>query len=113
MCTRDEYNRSVQLINAAKRIGINPSCENVQQWLAKQSGLTIDEVKNLILKYHQSQLVDEQIKNYESEENSIFDTESVKNNYLTPEEDLFKSEYALEDLNKIEKAFDSCQSRQK
>lgn len=114
MCTRDEYNRAVQLINTAKRIGKNPNNVNVQQWLAKQSGLTIDEVKNLILKHHQSQIIDEQMKNEESEEEtSIFETDAIKNNYLTPEEELYKTEYALEDLKKIEDAFEGCQTRQK
>ena len=102
MCTRDEYTRAVQLINTAKQFGKNPSNENVQQWLAKQSGLTIDEVKDLIVKYHQSQIVDEQIKNAAEveEETSIFKTDAVENNYLTPEEELYKTEYALEDIKK-------------
>ena len=115
MCTRDEYNRAVQLINTAKRIGKNPSNENVQQWIAKQSGLTIDEVKDLIVKYHQSQIVDEQIKNAAEVEGetSIFETDAVENNYLTPEEELYKTEYALEDIKKIEVAFEGCQIRQK
>lgn len=114
MCTRDEYNRAIQLINTAKRIGKNPNNVNVQQWLAKQSGLTIDEVKNLILKYHQSQIIDEQIKNEESEEEtSIFETDVIKNNYLTPEEELYKIEYAIEDIKKIEDTFEGCQTRQK
>ncbi|WP_294424844.1 hypothetical protein [uncultured Treponema sp.] len=114
MCTNDEYNRAVRLIDAAKKIGKNPGNESVQIWLSKQSGLTLNEVKDLVFKYYQSQIVANQIKNNESEEEiSIFETDSVHNNYLTPEESLFKTEYLLEDLKKIEQAFEKCQERQK
>jgi len=114
MCTKDEYNRAVELVKEAERIGKNPSNEKVQIWLAKQAKLSVEEVKGLILKYYQSQVVEEQIK--ESEEGdtvSIFETEAVYNNYLTPEQDVFKTEYVLEDLSVIEQVFDKCQDRQK
>lgn len=114
MCTKDEYNRAVELVKEAERIGKNPSNEKVQIWLAKQAKLSVEEVKGLILKYYQSQVVEEQIK--QSEEGdavSIFETEAVHNNYLTPEQDVFKIEYALEDLSVIEQVFDKCQDRQK
>lgn len=114
MCTKDEYNRAVELVKEAERIGKNPSNEKVQIWLAKQAKLSVEEVKGLILKYYQSQVVEEQIK--QSEEGdavSIFETEAVHNNYLTPEQDVFKTEYALEDLSVIEQVFDKCQDRQK
>lgn len=114
MCTKDEYNRAIRLIDAAKKIGKNPGNESVQIWLSKQSGLTLEETKDLIFKYYQSQIIENQIKDNESnEEISIFETDSVRNNYLTPEESLFKTEYLLEDLKKIEKAFEKCQERQK
>ena len=114
MCTKDEYNRAVELVEKAKQLGKDPSKVNVQAWLAKQSGLTPDEVKSLVIKYHQSQIVEEQIKDMEDgSESSIFETEAVHNNYLTPEQSLFKTEYALEDISKIEKVFDKCQERQK
>src|SRR5574344_710603 len=103
MCTKDEYNRAVELVREAERIGKNPSNEKVQIWLAKQSKLSVDDVKDLILKYYQSQVVEEQIKQSEEGDTvSIFETEAVHNNYLTPEQDVFKTEYALEDLSVIE-----------
>ena len=113
MCTKDEYNRAVELVREAERIGKNPSNEKVQIWLAKQSKLSVDDVKDLILKYYQSQVVEEQIRENEEENVSIFETEAVHNNYLTPEQDVFKTEYALEDLAIIEQFFDKCQERQK
>ena len=114
MCTKDEYNRAVELVDKATQLGKDPSNVNVQAWLAKQSGLTPDEVKALVIKYHQSQLVEEQIKDIEDgSETSIFETEAVHNNYLTPEQSLFKTEYALEDISIIEQVFDKCQERQK
>ena len=114
MCTKDEYNRAVELVDKATQLGKDPSNVNVQAWLAKQSGLTPDEVKKLVIKYHQSQLVEEQIKDIEDgSETSIFETEAVHNNYLTPEQSLFKTEYALEDISIIEQVFDKCQERQK
>ena len=114
MCTKDEYNRAVELVDKATQLGKDPSNVNVQAWLAKQSGLTPDEVKELVIKYHQSQLVEEQIKDIEDgSETSIFETEAVHNNYLTPEQSLFKTEYALEDISIIEQVFDKCQERQK
>ena len=74
----------------------------------------MEEVKGLILKYYQSQVVEEQIKQSEEGDTvSIFETEAVHNNYLTPEQDVFKTEYALEDLSVIEQVFDKCQDRQK
>ena len=114
MCTKNEYSRAVELVREAERIGKNPSNEKVQFWLAKQSMMPVEEVKDLILKYYQSQLVEEQIRESEEGENvSIFETELVHNNYLTPEQDVFKTEYALEDLAVIEQVFDKCQMRQK
>lgn len=114
MCTNDEYNRAVRLVRETERIGKNPSNEKVQIWLAKQSKLSLEEVRKLILKYYQSQVVEEQIKeNEEGDDISIFETETVHNNYLTPEQDVFKTEYALEDLAVIEQVFDKCQERQK
>lgn len=115
MCTRDEYNRAVQLINTAKRIGKNPNNENVQQWLAKQSGYTPEEVKNLVFKYYQSQMVENQLQDKENceEETSIFESDKVTNNYLTSEQSLFKIENTLQDLKAIDNAFSKCQERQK
>ena len=114
MCTKGEYSRAVELVNKATKLGKNPSNVNVQNWLAKQSGLSSDEVKDLIFKYYQSQIVEEQIKeNEEGDEISIFETEIVHNNYLTPEQEVFKTEYALEDLAVIEHVFNRCQERQK
>ena len=114
MCTNDEYNRAVRLVREAERIGKNPSNEKVQIWLAKQSKLSLEEVRKLILKYYQSKVVEEQIKeNEEGDDISIFETDAVHNNYLTPEQDVFKTEYALEDLAVIEQVFDKCQERQK
>lgn len=49
-------------------MGKNPSNENVQNWLAKQTGLSIGEVESLILKYYQAQLIDAQINDAEIEE---------------------------------------------
>lgn len=114
MCTKDEYNRAVELIDKAKQLRKDPSNVNVQAWLAKQSGMTPDEVNELVIKYHQSQIVEEQIKdNEEGAEISIFETEAVHNNYLTAEDDVFKIEYALADIAIIEQVFDKCQERQK
>lgn len=114
MCARDEYNRAVQLINTVKKMGKNPSNENVQNWLAKQTGLSIGEVESLILKYYQAQLIDAQINDAEiEEESSIFETEAVRNNILNPEENLFRIENIIDDLENIEKEFENCQTRQK
>ena len=114
MCTKNEYSRAVELVKETERIGKNPSNEKVQIWLAKQTGLTLEEVHDLILKYYQSKVVEEQIRrNEDGETVSVFDTEAVHNNYLTPEQDVFKTEYALEDLAIIEQVFDKCQERQK
>lgn len=114
ICTRDEYSRAVDLINTANRTGKNPNNEKVQLWLARQSGLTLAQAKDLIFKYYQSQIVEEQIKNSETgKENSVFETDAVQNNYMTPEQNFFKTEYAIADLAKIEKAFGECQERQK
>ena len=113
MCTRDDYNRAIRLIKTAKEIGKNPFNEKVQIWLSKQCELDLDKVRDLILKYYQSQIVAEQITNNAGEEDSLFNTDAVQNNYLTPEERVFKTEYALDDLKKIERAFDECQERQK
>ncbi|MBO7486537.1 MAG: hypothetical protein J6T84_10810 [Spirochaetaceae bacterium] len=114
MCTKNEYNRAVKLVKEAERIGKNPSNEKVQIWLAKQSKMSIEEVKGLIFKYYQSQIIENQIKqNAAGEAVSIFETEAVHNNYLTPEQDVFKTEYVLEDLAIIEQVFDKCQERQK
>lgn len=114
MCTKDEYNRAVRLIDVAKKIGKNPGNKSVQIWLSKQTGLTLEKTKDLVFKYYQSQIVENQIKDNENdEETSIFETDSVLNNYLTPEESLFKMEYLIEDLKKIEESFEKCQERQK
>lgn len=113
MCTRDDYNRAIRLIKTAKEIGKNPFNINVQRWLSKQSGLDFNQVKSLIFKYYQSQIIAEEIDNSEGEKVSVFNTDAVQNNYLTPEEYIFKIEYALDDLKKIENAFDKCQERQK
>jgi len=114
MCTKEDYNRAVRLIRTVQRTGKNPNSEKVQIWLAKQALLPLEEVQDLIKKYYQSQLVDEQIYNPENDETeSIFDCDSVKNRYLTPEDFLFRVEDITEDLKVIEGVFNACQERQK
>lgn len=114
MCTKNEYSRAVELVKESERIGKNPYNENVQNWLSKQSGLSLKDVKDLIFKYHQSQIIEEQIKeNEEGDKTSIFETDFVHNNYLNPEETVLKTEYVLEDLKIIEHVFNECQERQK
>ncbi|MEE0998564.1 MAG: hypothetical protein UIH41_02730 [Treponemataceae bacterium] len=115
MCTRDEYNRAVKLISSAQKFGKDPLSTNVQAWLAEQSGLSVEAIKDLISKYYRSQVVEEQIQIRENEEKkiSIFETDAVHNNYLTPEQEVFKIEYALDDLAIIEQVFDERQERQK
>lgn len=114
MCSRKEYNRAVYLINIARKVGKNPSNKDVQIWLAKQSGFSVDEINDLVIKYYNSQIVEEQIQeNEDGEEVSIFETESVQNNYLNPEEEFFKVQDILGYITIVEQVFDQCQARQK
>ena len=114
MCTRDEYNLAVRLINIARKVGKNPSNKNVQIWLSKQSGFSEEEINDLVIKYYNSQIVEEQVqKNEDGESVSIFESNSVQNNCLTPEEDFFKIENIYNHITLIEQVFNQCQDRQK
>lgn len=114
MCSRKEYNRAVYLINIARKVGKNPSNKDVQIWLAKQSGFSEEEINDLVIKYYNSQIVEEQIQEKEDEpEVSIFETDSVQNSYLNPEDDIFKIGNVPNYITIIEQVFNQCQDRQK
>ena len=114
MCSRKNYRQAVRLISIARKVGKNPSNKDVQIWLAKQSGFSEDEINDLVIKYNNSQILEEQIQNSENEnDNSIFETESVPNNYLNPEEEFFKVQDILGYITIVEQVFDQCQTRQK
>ena len=116
MCSREEYNKVAKLIKLAEQIGKNPNNQNVQEWLAKQSDLTIAQVKDHVLKYYQSQIIEETSASCSSDSDShvsIFDTDSVRNNHPSPESVLISLEDVTNTLNIIEDEFNICQSRQK
>ena len=116
MCSREEYNKAAKLIKLAEQIGKNPNNQNVQKWLAKQSDLTVEQVKDLVLKYYQSQTVEETSASCSSDGDfpvSIFDTDLVRNNHPSPEEVLISLEDVSNTLNIIEVEFNLCQARQK
>lgn len=116
MCSREDYNKSLKLIKTAEQMGKNPNNQNVQEWLAKQFDLSIEQVKDLVLKYYQSQIVDETSDPCSSDQESpisIFDTNSVRNNFPSPESVLISFEGINNTLDKIEDEFNLCQTRQK
>lgn len=115
MCSRENYNKARNLIKLAEQIGKNPNNENVQRWLAKQANLSLEQVKELLIDYHQSKVIYDTKKTmviYE-DVSSIFETTEVKNPYLSPESELISLECVNQDLQKIEEVFNSCQTRQK
>lgn len=116
MCSRDDYNKALKLIKTAEQMGKNPNNQNVQEWLAKQSDITVGQVKDLVLKYYQSQIVEETSASCSSDSDSpvsIFDTYSVRNNHPSPESVLIDFEDVTNTLNIIEDEFNLCQARQK
>jgi len=116
MCSRDDYNKALKLIKTAEQMGKNPNNQNVQEWLAKQSDITVEQVKDLVLKYYQSQIVEETSASCSSDNESpvsIFDTDSVRNNHPLPESLLISLEDVTNTLNIIEDEFNLCQARQK
>lgn len=116
MCSRDDYNKALKLIKTAEQMGKNPNNQNVQEWLAKQSDITVEQVKDLVLKYYQSQIVEETSASCSSDSDSpvsIFDTYSVRNNHPSPESVLIDFEDVTNTLDKIENEFNLCQTRQK
>ncbi len=116
MCSRDDYNKALKLIKTAEQMGKNPNNQNVQEWLAKQSDITVEQVKDLVLKYYQSQIVEETSASCSSDSDSpvsIFDTDSVTNNHPSPESVLISLEDVTNTLNIIEDEFNLCQARQK
>lgn len=122
MCTKNQYSRAVQLINMAKKLGKNPNNQKVQEWLAKQAGYTLEEVRDLVTKYYQSQIVKEQLQGNDDDDDedkvlSVFETEAVHNNYLNPEESVINyfdnKDNTKKRLKVIEKTFENCQERQK
>lgn len=116
MCSRDDYNKALKLIKTAEQMGKNPNNQNVQEWLAKQSDITVEQVKDLVLKYYQSQIVEETSASCSSDNESpvsIFDTDSVRNNHPSPESVLIAFEDVTNTLDKIENEFNLCQTRQK
>ena len=116
MCSREDFNKAKKLIKIAEQMGKNPNNQNVQEWLAKQSDLSVEQVKDLVLKYYQSQIVDETSAPCSSDQNypiSIFDTDSVRNKFPEPESVLISFEDVNNTLDKIEDVFNLCQARQK
>lgn len=116
MCSWDDYNKALKLIKTAEQMGKNPNNQNVQEWLAKQSDITVEQVKDLVLKYYQSQIVEETSASCSSDSDSpvsIFDTYSVRNNHPSPESVLIDFEDVTNTLDKIENEFNLCQTRQK
>lgn len=116
MCSRDDYNKALKLIKTAEQMGKNPNNQNIQEWLAKQSDITVEQVKDLVLKYYQSQIVEETSASCSSDNESpvsVFDTDSVRNNHPSPESVLIAFEDVTNTLNIIEDEFNLCQARQK
>ena len=106
MCRRDDYNKALKLIKTAEQMGKNPNNQNVQEWLAKQSDITVEQVKDLVLKYYQSQIVEETSASCSSDSDSpvsIFDTDSVRNNHPSPESVLISLEDVTNTLNILSK----------
>lgn len=116
MCSRNDYNKALKLIKTAEQMGKNPNNQNIQEWLAKQSDITVEQVKDLVLKYYQSQIVEETSASCSSDNESpvsVFDTDSVRNNHPSPESVLIAFEDVTNTLNIIEDEFNLCQARQK
>lgn len=116
MCSRDDYNKALKLIKTAEQMGKNPNNQNIQEWLAKQSDITVEQVKDLVLKYYQSQIVEETSTSCSSDNKSpvsVFETDSVTNNHPSPESVLISLEDVTNTLNIIEDEFNLCQARQK
>ena len=116
MCSRDDYNKALKLIKTAEQMGKNPNNQNIQEWLAKQSDITVEQVKDLVLKYYQSQIVEETSTSCSSDNESpvsVFETDSVRNNHPLPESLLISLEDVTNTLNIIEDEFNLCQARQK
>ena len=116
MCSRDDYNKALKLIKTAEQMGKNPNNQNVQEWLAKQSDITVEQVKDFVLKYYQSQIVEETSTSCSSDNESpvsVFETDSVRNNHPSPESVLISLEDVTNTLNIIEDEFNLCQARQK
>lgn len=116
MCSREEYNKAAKLIKLAEQIGKNPNNQNVQEWLAKQFDLSVVQVKDFVLKYYQSQIIDETSVSCSSDNESpvsIFETDSVRNNHTSPESVVISFENVNTTLDKIENEFNLCQNRQK
>lgn len=116
MCSRDDYNKALKLIKTAEQMGKNPNNQNIQEWLAKQSDITVEQVKDLVLKYYQSQIVEETSASCSSDNESpvsVFETDSVTNNHPSPESVLIAFEDVTNTLNIIEDEFNLCQARQK
>ena len=116
MCSREDYNKATKLIKLAEQMGKNPNNQNVQEWLAKQSDLSVEQVKDLVLKYYQSQIVQETSATCSLDNESpvsVFDTDSVTNNHPSPESVLIALEDVTITLETIEAEFNLCQTRQK
>lgn len=116
MCSKENYNKVHNLIKIAEKIGKNPNNENVQRWLAKQADLALEQVKDLMLKYYQSQIVDETSISCPLDNESpvsVFETDSVINNYPSPESVLIAFEDITTSLEIMEAEFNLCQARQK
>lgn len=116
MCSREDYNKATKLIKLAEQMGKNPNNPNVQEWLAKQSDLSIGQVKDLVQKYYHSQIVEETSAPCSSDNESpvsVFDTDSVINNHPSPEAVLISLEDVSNTLNIIEDEFNLCHARQK
>ncbi|MBQ3640976.1 hypothetical protein II906_03500 [bacterium] len=116
MCSREDYNKAIKLIKSAEQMGKNPNNQNVQEWLSKQFDLSVEQVKILVLKYYQSQIVEETSTSCSSDNESpvsVFDTDSVTNNHPSPEFVLIAFEDVTITLETIEAEFNLCQTRQK
>lgn len=116
MCSREDYNKATKLIKLAEQMGKNPNNQNVQEWLAKQSDLSVEQVKDLVQKYYHSQIVEETSAPCSLDNESpvsVFDTDSVTNNHPSPESVLIALEDVTITLETIEAEFNLCQTRQK
>lgn len=116
MCSREDYNKATKLIKLAEQMGKNPNNQNVQEWLAKQSDLSVEQVKDLVQKYYHSQIVEETSAPCSLDNESpvsVFDTDFVTNNHPSPESVLIALEDVTITLETIEAEFNLCQTRQK